>query len=85
MNKGEKMEEQTIKINVSGDTPKPKFDEWEIKSAADCLIRAEEIKQDAELMALVASELEKRTKAYKGIAVFTVKKKTKKIRKVNYG
>ena len=48
------MEEQTIKINVSGDTPKPKFDEWEIKSAADCLIRAEEIKQDAELMVLVA-------------------------------
>lgn len=68
MSKGEKMEEQTIKVNISGDAPKPKFNEWEIESAAECLIRAEEIKQDAELMALVAPKLEKRTKAYKGIA-----------------
>lgn len=62
------MEEQTIKINVSNDADKPKYDEWEIRSAAECLIRAEEIKQDAELMALVAPELEKKSKAYKGIA-----------------
>lgn len=62
------MDEKTIKINVSGDADKPKYDEWEIKSAADCLIRAEEIKQDAELMAFVTPELEKKSKAYKGIA-----------------
>ena len=79
------MEEQTIKINVSGDTPKPKFDEWEIKSAADCLIRAEEIKQDAELMALVTPELEKRTKAYKGIAeILYGKEENKENKEVNY-
>ena len=62
------MEEQTVKINISNDADKPKFDEWEIRNAADTLIRAEEIKQDVELMALVAPELEKKTKAYKGIA-----------------
>ena len=62
------MEEKTIKINVSNDADKPKYDTWEIRSAAECLIRAEEIKQDAELMALVAPELEKKSKACKGIA-----------------
>lgn len=72
------MEEQTIKINVSGDEPKPKYDEWEIRSAAECLIRAEEIKQDAELMALVAPELEKKSKAYKGIAEILYGNETKK-------
>lgn len=72
------MEEQTIKINVSGDEPKPKYDEWKIRSAAECLIRAEEIKQDAELMALVAPELEKKSKAYKGIAEILYGNETKK-------
>lgn len=64
------MEEQSLKINIATETEaeKPKYDEWEIKNAVDTLMRAEEIKQDAELMALVAPELEKRTKAVKGLA-----------------
>lgn len=64
------MNEQTLKISIASETEaeKPKYDEWEIKNAVDTLMRAEEIKQDAELMALVAPELEKRTKAVKGLA-----------------
>lgn len=74
------MEEQTLKINISNDIdkPKPKYDEWDIKSAADCLLRAEEIKQDKELMALVAPELEKKLKAQKGIAEILYGKDEKK-------
>lgn len=72
------MEERTLTINVSGDEPKPKYDEWEVRSAADTLIRAEEIKQNEELMALVAPELEKKTKAYKGIADILYGKEEKK-------
>lgn len=64
------MNEQTLKISIASETEaeKPKYDEWEIKNAADTLLRAEEIKQDAELMALVAPEVEKRIKAVKGLA-----------------
>lgn len=64
------MEEQTLKINFSNDIdkPKPKYEKWEIEHAAECLTRAEEIKQNPELMALVAPELEKKLKAQKGIA-----------------
>ena len=72
------MEERTLTINVSGDEPKPKYDEWEIRSAAETLIRAEEIKQNEELMALVAPELEKKSKAYKGIADILYGKEEKK-------
>lgn len=72
------MEEQTIKINISGDEPKPKYDEWEIRSAVECLIRAEEIRQDAELMALVTPELEKKSKVYKGIAEILYGNETEK-------
>jgi hypothetical protein len=72
------MEERTLTINVSGDEPKPKYDEWEVRSAADTLIRAEEIKQNEELMALVAPELEKKSKAYKGIADILYGKEEKK-------
>lgn len=35
-----------IKINVSQEPKKPKYDEWEIKDAVRTLIKAEEIKQD---------------------------------------
>lgn len=62
------MEEQTLKINVSKDEPKPKYDEWDIKDAVRTLIRAEEIKNDAELMSLVSPELEKQAKAIKSAA-----------------
>ena len=42
---------------------KRKFDDWEISSAADTLIRAKEINQDKELMKKVDIELKKRKKA----------------------
>ena len=57
------MEEQTLKINLSKEPEKPKFDEWEISSAVETIIKAEEIKENKELMALVAPELAKRVKA----------------------
>lgn len=42
-----------------------KFDEWEISSAVDALIRAEEIKCDKEKMKYVGPMLEKRFKETK--------------------
>ena len=57
-----------IKINVTQEPKKPKYDEWEIKDAVRTLIRAEEIKQDKELMSFVAPELEKQSKAIKSAA-----------------
>ena len=57
-----------IKINVSQEPKKPKYDEWDIKDAVRTLIRAEEIKQDKELMAFVAPELEKQSKVIKSAA-----------------
>lgn len=57
-----------IKINVSQEPKKPKYDEWDIKDAVRTLIRAEEIKQDKELMSFVAPELEKQSKAIKSAA-----------------
>jgi hypothetical protein len=64
------MEEQTLKINVSQgeEKEKPKYDDWEIKCAVDTLVKAEEIRNDSELMAFVAPELEKRAKATKTAA-----------------
>lgn len=67
-----------IKINVSQEPKKPKYDEWEIKNAVDTLVRAEEIKQDKELMAFVAPELEKRSKAITNAAEILYGTKTEK-------
>lgn len=58
----------TLKINVSQEPEKPKYDEWEIKNAVRTLIEAEEIKSNAELMAFVTPELEKQAKATKSAA-----------------
>ena len=64
------MEEQgqTLKINVSKEPDKPKYDEWDIKNAVRTLVEAEEIKNNSELMAFVAPELEKQAKAVKSAA-----------------
>lgn len=62
------MEEQSLKINISKEPEKPKYDEWDIKDAVRTLIRAEEIKADTELMALVTPELDKQAKATKSAA-----------------
>lgn len=62
------MEEQSLKINISKEPEKPKYDEWEIKNAVRTLIEAEEIKNNVELMALVAPELEKQAKVTKNAA-----------------
>lgn len=37
-----------------------KIDEWEVKSAVDTLIKAEEIKKDDKLMKLVRAEIKKK-------------------------
>jgi hypothetical protein len=44
-----------------------KYAEWAIKSAAETLVRAEEIKKDEKLMALVKGELDKSAQAIKSI------------------
>ncbi len=62
------MEEQSLKINISKEPEKPKYDEWEIKDAVRTLVRAEEIKADTELMALVTPELNKQMKAINNAA-----------------
>ena len=63
-----------IKLNVTAEqeseTKVP--DKWEIEDAVRTLIRAEEIKQDAELMKLVAPELKKRINAVKAVDAATV-------------
>lgn len=41
----------------------PKYKEWEIEDAVRCIIHAEEVKQDKELMALVAPRLQKTVNA----------------------
>lgn len=51
------------KESVAAKLEKRKIEEWEVKSAADTLIRAEEIKEDEKLMKLVDKELTKRKKA----------------------
>ncbi len=62
------MEQNTLKINVSQEPEKPKYDEWDIKNAVNTLIEAEKIKNNQELMALVTPELEKQVKAVKSAA-----------------
>lgn len=53
--------------SVAARLKKRGIDEWEIKSAADSLIRAEEIKKDKDLMTKVDEELDKRRDALKAI------------------
>jgi hypothetical protein len=57
--------EANIKISVSNEQPKaePKFKEWDIDDAVRTLTRAEEIRQNAELMAFVVPKLEAAKKA----------------------
>lgn len=56
---------QEIKLNIEaeGVGDEPKFKDWEIDDAARTIMRAEEIKQDKELMALVAPKLKQKADA----------------------
>ena len=62
--------EINLKVQAEAVTPEPepKFKDWEIEDAARTLLRAEEIKQDTELMALVAPKLQKQIKAVTNVA-----------------
>lgn len=44
---------------------KKKIEDWEVQSAVDTLIKAEEIKQNEPLMKLVLPEFEKKVSAFK--------------------
>ena len=59
-----------VNLNIQAETKgeKPKYDEWEVKEAVRTVIDAEKIKDNAELMALVAPELDKQAKATKSAA-----------------
>ena len=58
-----------VRLNIEAKkVEKPKYDEWEVKNAVRTLIEAEEIKTNAELMSLVAPELEKQAKAVSNAA-----------------
>ena len=56
---------QEIKLNIEaeGAEQEPKYKDWEIDDAARTIMRAEEIKQDKELMALVAPKLKQKADA----------------------
>lgn len=56
---------QEVKLNIEteGLGNEPKYKDWEIEDAARTIMRAEEIKQDKELMALVAPKIQKQAKA----------------------
>lgn len=56
---------QEIRLNIEaeGVKPEPQFKDWEIDDAVRTLVRAEEIKQDIELMAVIKPKLEKQAKA----------------------
>lgn len=60
--------EINLKVQAQCPEPEAKFKDWEIEDAARTLIRAEEIKQDAELMALVSPKLQKQIKATANVA-----------------
>ncbi len=51
------------KPSIASKLKKRGIDEWEIRSSADSLLRAEEIKNDKDLMIKVNQELDKRKKA----------------------
>lgn len=63
---------QEIKVSIGAENKeeekKPKYDEWEIADACRTIIRAEEIKQDAELMALITPKLQQQVKAAENAA-----------------
>ncbi len=56
---------QEIKLNIEaeGAEQEPKYKDWEIDDAARTIMRAEEIKQDKELMALVTPKLKQKVDA----------------------
>lgn len=60
-----------IKLNIQAENieekEEEKFKEWEIEDAVRTLIRAEEIKQDVELMKLVKPKLEEKAIAAKKV------------------
>lgn len=56
---------QEIKLNIEaeGAEQEQKYKDWEIDDAARTIMRAEEIKQDTELMKLVAPKIQKQAVA----------------------
>ena len=61
-----------LNLKISAECPEKeaekKYNDWEIKDAAMTIMRAEEIKQDAEMMALIQPELQKKVKAASEVA-----------------
>lgn len=55
-------------MSVAEKLQKRGIDEWAVRSAADTLIRAEEIRKDKVLMKEVEKELEKRRKALDAVS-----------------
>lgn len=62
------------KESVASRLKKRGIEEWEIRNAADTLMRAEEIKNDKDLMAEVNKEIQKRRDALEEIATGSKKK-----------
>lgn len=57
-----------MEIEIKTEEEKPEMDEYELSCKVRTLIEAEEIKQDAELMAKLKPMLEKKAKAVKSLA-----------------
>lgn len=45
-----------------------KYSDWRVRDAVDCLMRAEDIKQDAKMMGLVKKEIDKKVKSVKQVS-----------------
>ena len=67
--------ENEIKLNRN--EKKKKYEDYEIEGALNTLIRAEEIKQDKELMKLIAPKIDKQLNATNNVAEILYGKKEK--------
>ena len=56
-------QEILLNVEAKGNEPEPKYKDWEIDDAVRTLIHAEEIKQDEELMKIIAPKIQKCAKA----------------------
>ena len=56
-------QEFLLNIETKGKEPEAKYKDWEIEDAARTIMRAEELKQDEELMKLAAPKIKKQAEA----------------------
>ncbi|NJM54501.1 MAG: hypothetical protein HC841_00015 [Verrucomicrobiae bacterium] len=68
------MSDETMLAAEPVDKEKYKYDEWAVRSAVDCLMKAEEYKRDPKMMELVNKEIGKRQKELASLKDLRAKK-----------